>query len=187
VSKISLNKAGIKASFRRLCFCCLFFFLLHSGLQAQKISKYYSSSIQENGILYFIEGREGFKTDKKDKFLYDLTYLSTNDSLTLNFTIYNAEVLRVEQMELKGSSIHTSSPVSKIFVKDDGKGWEHRYTSTFSFKDLQEFYSSETAMFIIQTKKHGQILLQPKARKWKKQASIFSRIFQMIVANRVED
>lgn len=175
--------------FSRFSCFLLFFSLVFLGLSipsnAQKISKYFTSSIQENGILYFIKPIKGFKSSSDHKtFTYDITYLTSKDSVTLNFLLKDKDLISPKILIFKLFNDSIQSSLKKIFVEAHKSKWLYRYSATFSVKDMQKFYASKVPPTLkIITQKQEKIILDHDHVKWKKQSSILSKIFQMIRMN----
>lgn len=71
-----VNKLSKRTCFTRPFLPFILLVAICNTTNAQKISKYFTSSIQESGNLYFIEPKQEFKnTEEHSKLLYDLTYL----------------------------------------------------------------------------------------------------------------
>ena len=175
---------------KRTCFTrpfLIFIFLIGSlGItNAQKISKYFTSSMQSNGVLYFIEPKQEFKNDKGDCNLsYDLTCLTTNDTVTLNFTYSDKKLREIDSIGFILDNRRISSRTKKIFIESKKSKWKHRYSSQFLFNDLDLFFKqqSDASIFIKHTDKS--ILLKTIKRKWNKHSKILSKILFMIKANK---
>lgn len=151
---------------------------------AQKISKYYTAMMQENGILYFIEPQHTFLNKKKhDKLSFDLTYLTTKDSVSLNFT-YSGDTLRTIDSIGFFQDERFSSIVSKIFIEANNKSWVHRYSSKFAFNDIYRIYQQKNSPAILIYTDNKTIQLELKNSKWEKKSSIVSKILTLIKANK---
>jgi len=78
-----VNKHKSRAGFAHPTFIILLLLNFYI-VSAQDLSKYYTSIIQNNYVLYYIVPQKGFYDDK-NIFIYDITYLSKSDSIILNF------------------------------------------------------------------------------------------------------
>ena len=77
----------------------LTFLLLSGWLYSQRLSNYYSSFPQENGTLYFLKTDHKFAgPNNKTTLKFDITYLSTGDSATLNFSYFDNKLQKIEQL-----------------------------------------------------------------------------------------
>jgi len=173
---------------RIACFARYLFFLsllfLVSANNAQNISRYYTSSLQENGTLYFIFPQSGFgNNDSKSKLTYDITYLTTNDTATLNFSYFDASRHVVDSVSFIGNNKRYSSSVKKIFIGTKRRKWHGRYSSKVLFTDLNSFLSLTDKPRIILYTQQGAVELTIKARTWKKQSSVAKKILNLIKYN----
>ncbi|MDY0076339.1 MAG: hypothetical protein RBR87_03600 [Bacteroidales bacterium] len=166
----------------------LFFFLLiiTTGVtNAQKLSKYYTSAMQENGVLYFIEPKQEFKNSKENaRLTYDLTYLTTKDTVLLNFTYLDNTIRLIDSISIIHGDKHISSIAKKIFIETDKKFWKHRYSLGFLFTDIDLLFQQEKSpkFVIYYENKHTQLGI--KSSKWTKQSAIISKILMLIKANK---
>lgn len=162
-------------------------FLCLPDLKAQKASKDYNYLNQENGsILYFIYPCKDFKgTIPGSKFEYDLTYLNSGDSVTLNFLYKGKFFFSIDSISLISSQEVLTSPANKIYVDSSKSDWIYRYGSRFSFEDLYQFFSEQTPP---QMKIHGEgvppISVTIKEKDWKKRSELNLRIFDLIQINK---
>ena len=158
------------------------FFLLR--LEAQKISKYYTTVSQKSGNLYFIEPKYGF-TNKKDKcdLTFDMTYLSSDDSLILNFSLISPEIMEVDSVAFLQNEKSISSRTQKIFIEDAKKSWEHRYTSHFAIKDIRNTFQQENSPRMAVYSDQNILIMSMKQNHWKKERDIVSKIIRMIQVN----
>ena len=174
----------MKKSFAFFLFLALF--LLSNPTFTQNISKYFSSSIQDSGTLYFIEPPAEFsnKSDRA-KLVFDLTYLTNQDSVVLNFSLFKQELVAVNYLQfLSEDEKQIQSPVKKIFIDSKKNKWHHRYSAKFSFKDLKQLFHQKQKASILISLSQSEIPLQIKKNKWKKNTAILSKIFTLIEANK---
>jgi len=170
-------------------FCSLlieFIILLISiNSYAQNISKQYTSTLQSNGMLYYIFPQNGFKNkDINNKFIYDLTYLTENDTIVVNFSYFDKQNLEIDSIAFTNGNKKFISTTKKIFVETTRLKWHYRYTSNFLFNDLKTFFSQENPPSIIIYTKQGLIDLIIKTKRWKKQSSIINKIITLIAYNK---
>lgn len=183
VNKQSKKGAYFFRSF--LLFLFLSFFYLMTN--AQNISKYYKSSIQDNGTLYFIQPKQEFKDKKKRcKFSCDITFLTRDDSVSLNFSFLDANIVNIDSIRfIQGNNKQITSKTRRIYVESDKSFWLHRYSASFLFEDIKSMFSQEKEITVLiyydesLTKQ-----LYAKKGKWKKQSTIMSKIFALISANK---
>jgi len=155
-----------------------------SELNAQKISKYYSVSFQKNGSLYFIEPEYGFENRSENcELIFDMTYLSSQDSLLLNFSFISPEIVEIDSISFVTAQNTISSESQKLFIEDEKKAWKHRYSSQFLFDEVQLLFQSEKSPTLAVHSNGDMITLTMKQNKWKKERDIVSKILKMIQVN----
>ncbi len=175
------KRAWIKRSFILL----LFFHLICFIAKAQNISKFYTSSIQENGILYFIEPKQEFSNKKeRAKLIYDLTYLAGNDSISVNFTYTNNFVKKIDSIVLIQEKIRLHSKTKKIFIETNKNVWVHRYSAIFSFNEFTKIFKQNKQAQILIYFQNKPVKLEINDKKWKKTSHIITKIFNLIEANK---
>jgi len=179
-----VNNQSKRAYYLRPFLLFLFFITVCSVTNAQKISKYYTSSMQENGTLYFIEPKQEFKNKKERcKLSYDLTCLTTKDSIALNFTYLDDAIIVIDSIGFIQDNKRISSNTEKIFIETDKKLWKHRYSAKFLFNDINSIFQQgkKTTVLIYYESKTMQ--LEMKNSKWKKESDIMSKILTLVEAN----
>jgi|SRR5690625_988806 len=169
-------------NFKLRFYLLLSFFISFSFLQAQNINKHFISAQQEEGNLYFVFAQKGFKK-KKLNLTYDLTYLSSKDSITFNFSVKHHSVLKIDSIGLENEDLLLKEASKKLFIETKRRNWQHRYTSAFSFSDLEKFYEGSFPQMILYTSGE-EIKLDISKSKWKKQSSIIRKILQLIELNK---
>jgi hypothetical protein len=167
---------------RHLFFVLLLF--LTSTINGQNISKYYNSSLQENGTLYFIFPQSGFHNNKiNGKLTYDITYLTTNDSAILNFSYYDKLDRTIDSVAFISPSQRFSSSAKKIFIETKKTKWHYRYSTNILFTDLNVFFNQADNAKIILYTQQGTVELNIKTKTWRKQSSVTKKILTLIKYN----
>lgn len=171
---------NFKRAIVRYSVLLLVFFSFNS--YAQKLSKHYISSLQQNGTLYFIYEQNDFKSKSSD-FKYDLTILSTGDSVTMNFSILEKDNVEIDSIQLVKESLQLTSGTERIFIEPKKNLWHGRFTTKFLFTDIQKFYSEGVPKIILYAKK-GNMEFTIKKSAWEDQYELMNRIFQVIKYNK---
>lgn len=171
--------------------CIAFPFLIISWLlvsnpcNAQKISRYYKSTIQGNSILYFVMPNMEFENSLNgSKLNYDITYLTINDTATVNFSYIDKSVAIIDSIVFVQNNKRFSSSSKKLFIEPQKTKWYHRYSSRFSFNDLIFLFAQENRPQIMIYTKSVTEELNIKPSDWKRNAAIVTRILSMIKLNR---
>jgi hypothetical protein len=176
------NQLKMTCKARHLFFIPLLF--LTSIINGQHISRYYTSSLQEKGTLYFIFPQSGFSNDKiKGEFIYDITCLTKNDTATLNFSYFEKSNRDIDSIAFVGIYKKYSGSVKKIFIETKKQKWHYRYTSKILFADLYDFFNQSDKPKIILYTQQGVVELTIKARIWKKRSSVTGKILTLIKYN----
>lgn len=167
---------------RHLFFVSLLF--LTGTINGQNISKFYNSSLQGNGTLYFIFPQSGFHNNKiKSKLTYDITYLTSSDSATLNFSYFDKLDRTIDSVTFISNSQKFSSSIKKIFIETKKTKWHYRYSTNILFTDLNIFFNQADNAKIILHTQQGMVELSIKTKTWKKQSSVTKRILTLIKHN----
>lgn len=179
-----VNKLSKRACFSRPLLLFILFVAIYNKTNAQKTSKYFTSSMQDNGVLYFIEPKQEFRNNTEHcKLLFDLTYLTTKDSVTLNFTYFDNEIRKIDSLSFIQNNIKNSTHTKKVFIESEKNKWKHRYSAKFSFDDLDYLFKQKKKASILTHYNGKSIRLEIKKRNWEKQSGILSKILLMIKAN----
>ncbi len=152
-------------------------------LEAQSINNRYRSHIGNGGTTYFFVPKKLSKKTGVDKFVYDMTYLSATDSVTLNFTIVVEDPIKVESLILKnnGEGVETSC-ISMIYTDVLDDGYEIRTTTMFALSELRKVFSEEFPLVFEMKLSNGEIVTATyKTSQWKKENEIITRIFNSII------
>ncbi len=174
----NLFKGG---GFPLFLFLCL---LMSLNINAQKLSKYYTSLAQEDGTLYFIHPPQKFGS-KHNTLSYDLTYKTNSDTITFNFTFIDDKLNKLDSLILCENNIKYSSCLTKIFVQyKKTTKCLHRYSAKFTFSDLQKIYNSSLPPLVNVVFGNESVQLSMKSKKWYKDADVVSKIFKMIEVNK---
>ncbi len=178
--------ASIFSLFRRIGWlvCCAFI-LVHGKTAAQNLSKYYVSSVQPTGILYFILPQTNFNNpDTKKDFIIDVTYLNSKDSATVNFTFLDKENINPETITIAYSSWKYQTPVKRIYVDTEKDQWRYRYTFSIPFDQLVLFYKAKDPAITLSTGS-AHVVSVKTVKQWEKNAEINNRIVQIIQKNKI--
>lgn len=164
------------------------FFIFYLSLQpgyGQNVAKHFTSSQQDNGILYFIFPQSGFtKKATKSRFVYDITYLNSSDSAILNFSYFAPEPQELDSIVFVGNQTRCSSGLKKMFVEAEKRQWHNRYSATVPFAELENFFREASPPQIILFSKGNALELNIAPKIWKQQSDIIGKIMTAIEHNR---
>ena len=160
----------------------LLFLLLPNNIDAQPITNRYRSHLNSDGITYFFCPKKIGHNANVSKFTYDMTYHTSEDSVTLNFTIITTSPVKVEGFELTYEQGNcTGSNVATMYADIVGSKYEIRTTSRFSLKDIYEAFSQEEGLcFRIHFEDDGEGSASYGSSEWKKESKAITRIIDLI-------
>ena len=154
-------------------------------VSGQKISKYYTAALIDSGTLYFIFPLDDFLDDvSKNRLIFDISYLSSRDSATVNFSYFLSSAHPAKALTFKAGDRVTECTPMKLFMDvENHQKWHHRFTTTIHLSDLEQFFQSVMPPEIIIATDDSLYTYRIKKHHWKKQGSIVMSILQMIGAN----
>lgn len=166
----------------RLITLSLLLLIFSSGF-SQSTNKRYRSHVGNEGTSYFFVSKKLSHKKGVEKFEFDMTHLSTTDSVTLNFTIITKLPSTVRTMSLVNDSCNIkASNLSMLYrdILDDG--YEIRTTSRFALKDIQQLFSHEnTLRFTMSLNDNCQAYATYSRSQWKKERETITRILNSIM------
>ena len=163
----------------------LSFIIISTNSFSQNISKHYTSLLQSNGMLYYIFPQNGFKNkDINSEFIYDITYLTEKDTVTINFSYFDKLNKDIDSIAFTANNRKFISFTKKIFIETKRSKWHYRYSANFLFNDFKVFFSQTNSPSIIIYSKQGLIELKIKPKTWLKQSAIIKKIFTLISYNK---
>ena len=111
-----------------------------------------------------------------------MTYHTSKDSVILNFTIFSQRPIKVKQLTLTcGPKNYMGEEVKTLYADIVGKNYEIRTTSRFSMKDMCEIFKQTDALHFQMTMENGvNVSAAYSSSKWKKDAHLITRIFDLI-------
>jgi len=169
-----------------LAIILLIFLLPHSlTVSGQKLSNYYTTALLDSGMLYFVFPLDDFQEeDAKSRLIFDISYLSSRDSATVNFSYFYSSVNPAGSLTFQSGDKVTVCPVIKLFIDlENQQKWHHRYTTTIHMSDLASFFRTVLPPEIIITTNDDPLTYRIRKNHWQKQGKIISAILQMIEAN----
>lgn len=159
------------------------------SLSAQKLHTHYSFLPQEGGNLYFIMPQKGFQTqDKKAKksFVYDIAYLYSQDSATINYTYFHLNTFVTDSFYVSdesGKALYASHS-DLLYTHPKGKYWIHRGTVKVPYQVLKSFYQSPSPIRITIIAQDGQrVTYTMPSSKWAKHCVLMQNIFTIADLN----
>jgi hypothetical protein len=177
------NNNSLRGSLLPLFYLFLSALFIHR-VEAQKISKYYTVMSQKSGSLYFIEPERSFKNkENKCELVYDMTYLSSEDSLTFNFSLISPEIIEIDSLVFLSQGEKYTSPASKLYIEDEKKSWEHRYSTRFKVDEIDSIYQQEKSPALKIFSNRETLILNMKQNHWEKESNIVTKILYMIAVN----
>lgn len=139
----------------------------------------------ENGILYFIlpdkMPRHGGVSAKKNM-LYDLTCLSTGDSVSVTATVWTKQPCRLMHAGIiTAENMRMHNDVETIFVEADKAGYKNRIRFKMAWDEFKCLYASPVP-FIVEFSNQISFAFTPK--KWNAKRTEMNTIINIIELNR---
>ena len=160
----------------------IFFLFLSLQTFAQSIENRYRSHLDTNGTTFFFCPKQLGNNVNINKFIYDMTYHTSNDSVILNFTLIANRPVKVTKMVLAcGDKNYVGESVGTMYADICGDKYEIRTTSKFSLKDIGDVFSqSDPLTFRLSLDGGGNASAAYSLSKWNKDSKLITRIFELI-------
>lgn len=157
-------------------------FFIGTICHAQSIGKRYRSHLSECGTINFFRPIKLNDKTNTDLFVFDMTYISHSDSVTVCCSIRTKHPNTVKSLELINSDQDiASNNVSVLYCDVLKRGYEIRITSRFSFNDIQHIYKeSIPLMFKIIFNDDSSCTATYSRSKWEKESQNITRILESI-------
>lgn len=154
---------------------------------SQKINRQYSFQPQDNGILYFIHPQKGFESKDKDStkgLVYDVTYLTANDSVSFTFTYCYRTVLKADSIKLydQSETLIFANKATTYYVQPKSSYWQHRTMVAIPYPLFVALYQQD-APFTISIEGARKVGYTMTPKKWNKQSKIMHTIFDVVKYN----
>ena len=158
--------------------------LLVNTMNGQNISRYYTSSLQEKGTLFYILPQKGFESNNKNNFIYDMSYQTQNDTVTVNFSYFDRMNLILDSISLSNGNQQVSSDAEKLYIETKKSKWHYRYSSKFLFTDIASYFDQTEPPTVIIYYPEGSVEVNIKAKTWRKQSALIKKILTLIEYNK---
>lgn len=152
---------------------------------AGNLSKRYYSYMTSEGMLYYICPQKMPKMSDsmaKKPLLYDVTHLSTTDTVTISSTIWSQFPLQTDSVRIvQNGKVWRASAIEVIYVERDKNLYKTRVRFPLLWAELKELYSSNDP-FILDFY-HNFTYLYP-LKEWNKKKEEMNEILRIIELNR---
>lgn len=158
-------------------------FSISALCNAQSIEKRYSSYLSYTGVINFFQPKKLKKNTNIDMFVFDMTYISYSDSVTLNCTYRISNGNNIKSLNLKSSNnnIIDGNDLSVIYREVRKHGYEVRVTSRFAFNDIKTVFNNHTPLaFEIVLNDGSSCIASYRKSSWKKESFNVTRILESI-------
>ena len=115
-----------------------------ASTSAQSVSNRLNPFSTKKGDAYFI-GNKKLSERSKDikRFVFDMTYVSHCDSLTMNFTVVSPNREDISRLSVSNGTFTTeASDVKLLYHETKGRNFVVRTTAQLSYKDIKKLYTS---------------------------------------------
>lgn len=165
----------------RIVFILLIFFI-SIICNAQSIEKRYSSHLSNAGVINFFHPKKLKKNTNVDMFVFDMTYISHNDSVTLNcsFRIRNKYNIKLLNLKSGNNKIH-SNDLFILYREVKKHGYEIRVTSRFSFNEIKNVFKEHIPpVFEIILNDGSYCMASYRKSAWEKESFNVTKILESI-------
>lgn len=156
-----------------------------ANVNSANIAKRYTSRIVQDGICYFLRPYKLSKKQALKDFEYDVTFVSSKDSATLNFLFISDSPKCPDIVNITaGESIIKSVDFKLLYADITRKGYELRITTLLPYNKLKELFNQEEPLMfhIIQNGKDKSATYSRS--QWKSEIKMIRSIFQLADINR---
>lgn len=171
----------------RVYFTIIISVFILSDLSAQNIKNKYSFRTSENYNVLFVHPQKDFECRELPGGLeYDLTYVSTVDSITFNYIyITNRPLLTDSIAFTNGKDRFVCDSAELLFIEPYKKdNWKNRFSTKLSKAEFTALYQSNLPLSIVIYNKGKGYPFMIKQNKWNNQAAVVNKIFQIVEYNR---
>ncbi len=139
-------------------------------------SKYFSR-MTNDGMLFFIMPQKVKALEGIKSFEYDVTLLTWNDSITLNFTYKSNTMDSPQDLYIKsGDYTYKSSKCDLLFVDIVKNGYEIRLSSKFLYSDFEKIVKNDIPPVFCFHQNGEQKSATFSHKAWKKERDILGKI-----------
>lgn len=114
----------------------------------------------------------------------DITYLTQNDSVTLNMSIWTATELVTDSIVWDGKKRIVVRDFQTFFIERDNKLWLHRYSIKLHLSDLILLYSAIEPYKIILYDHSASVSYGYSIKQWNKEQQWMNDILHIIISNK---
>lgn len=146
--------------------------------------RYVMKTIEDGQIYYIAPYQISSKTKNIKPLMADVTYVTTNDSVTMNFSVWTPQELLADSIMLRSGKQVYCRDFETFFVERDAKLWIHRYSMRFPLESLNAIYAASTP-FVLSVYAKGQTVeYSYTANMWPKEQDWMNQILHIIATNK---
>ncbi|MDU1905797.1 MAG: hypothetical protein E6772_13550 [Dysgonomonas sp.] len=150
----------------------------------QNVKNKYTSHSTSEGSVYFIKPLKGFENKQiSSKLEYDITYLSSNDSLTYNFTFVAQTASPVDSVSFLVNNNKETVPAKMLFISPEKNKWKHRVSLKVPNTNFTELYQNSIPYQLVIYSPKGKQTFSISNKDWQQQTSIVNKVFEIIQYN----
>lgn len=161
----------------------LFVVFAIADVSAQSIGKRLISFTSDRGDAYFFTEKKLSKRGKGvRKFIFDMTCIVQDDSVTMNFTVVSSNRDDIVKLTAANDELSTTaSSVQLLYHEPKGRLYLVRTTSKLNYQDLKKLYMSNSPIiFSFVDGKGVSNNATYSSGQWKKERAVFDKIFYTI-------
>ncbi len=155
-----------------------------AALAVKLEDRYVMKTIEDGQIYYVAPYQISSKTKNIKPLMADVTYVTTNDSVTMNFSVWTPQELLADSITLRSGKLVYCRDFETFFVERDAKLWIHRYSMRFPLESLNAIYAASTP-FVLSVYAKGQTVEYGyTANMWPKEQDWMNQILHIIASNK---
>ena len=151
-----------------------------SGCMGKSVGDRYASRMTRDGTIFFILPERLKATDGVDRFEYDMTCLTWNDTVTVNFSVRSKNMEVPEHVALQsGDKRFDAVGIAKLYTDIVKNGYEIRMSCRFLWDDIQRAFTAVQPPVFLFDQSGVERSATYTPRQWKGERRILSEILEL--------
>lgn len=122
-------------------------------------------------------------TKNKKEILVDITYITSENEVTVNMTISSNKPLSVDSIAFISENRLTVTNIKTFYIDKDGQWWKHRYSYKLPFNFIKAMYLSNNPFQIIVFSEIDKFQFSYSTKDWHKEQTWMNEILLIITKN----
>lgn len=154
------------------------------SIYAEKIEDRYVSRTVPDGLLFFICPFELPNCQKMPAAELDITYLITNDTLTLNMSVYLSSIISLDSIKFTGYTNKTIANFETFYIDKKKKRYVHRYSCKLPYKFWVDCYNSDKPFLMSLYAGDNCLDYGFSAKEWSNECGWMRQVLEIINRNK---